>query len=193
MRCPHDERAADGTCPGLARQISATNNADFEITHDPAADILGLSASFTGTVDGESATINIDMSGSFVNRPPAALIGVGGPGLPPGSIQGGCPPIIDGNPPYTPANDPEGLRVNLLSLASDPDTVRGRSDISREHWLHSVDGGPMRALGTRQLIGPVLFPTGTQNRLVLEVSDRHGAQARTVCEFLVQEAPGGGG
>lgn len=186
------ERAADRTCPGLARQITATNNADFELVHDPRSDRFEIATTFTGTLDGESVSIRIAMDGSFVNRPPVPLIGIGGPGLPVDSIQGACPPIVGTNPPYTPANDPEGLRVRLLSLASDPDGGTGRSDITREYWLHS-DGGPFTLIGTRQLIGPVLFPNGSQNRLVLEVSDRSGARTRKICEFLVQPAPEGGG
>lgn len=188
----HDERGERGECPALARQITATNNADFELIHVPASDRFGLSTTFTGTLGEESVTVRIDMDGSYVNRPPQPLIGVGGPGLPPGSIQGGCPPIVAGNPPYTPANDPEGLRVNLLSLASDPDGSTGRSDVVGEYWLH-LSGTERRYLGGRQLVGPVLFATGSEHRLVLEVSDRHGALARTVCDFLVLEDPGGSG
>ena len=184
-----EERAADGSCPGGARRISASNNSGFGLLHDPAGDRFAISTSFTGPAGGETVTIGVEMEGSFVNRPPEAKIGVGGPGLPIASIQAACPQIIDGNPPYTPTNDPAGLRVELLSLSSDPDGNEGRSDISREHWVHSEGGGPWTVLGNEQLIGPVLFPTGSNNRLILEVGDRLGARSRKICDFLVLEAP----
>lgn len=184
-----EERAADGSCPGGARRISAANNSDFDLLHDPAGDRFAINTSFTGPLGDETVTIEIEMEGSFVNRPPEAKIGVGGPGLPVASIQAACPQIIDANPPYTPANDPAGLRVSLLSLSSDPDGSEGRSDITREHWIHSEGGGPWTVLGNEQLIGPVLFPLGSENRLLLQVSDRHGARSRKICDFLVLEAP----
>ncbi len=193
-----DRRAEDRTCPGLARQVTARNNAALTATHDPAGDHFAMSGSFRGRFRDEDVAIEIAMAGSFLNRPPAAQIGVFEPPRPkgisaaelPGDFdlpQGGCPPLRGTNPPGAVANSSEGLRLQLISLSSDPDGRGrgGRGDVARDVWSHSVDGGPFRSLGRTQIVPPVLFELHRDHVLVLTTSDHAGAAAREVCRFRV--------
>lgn len=182
----YTDRDAGGACTGAVRLITATNDRAFSLEHDPAHDRFRFRGSFVTSYRDKTFDLRIDMDGSYVNRPPDARIGVGGPGLDPDLIQGGCPPLTGINPPTAEANDPEGLRLNLLSVSTDPDGGWGRSDIEREQWAHST-GGPYEFLGEGRLIGPVLFELGLQHRLELTVSDRLGARGRDVCGFLVSD------
>lgn len=181
------ERAAGGGCTGLARQISAVNDRPLTVDHDPGRDRFRFSGSFTTTHRDRSFDVAIEMAGSYVNRPPIARIGVGGPGLDPELIQAGCPPLAGVNPPAADANDPAGLRLNLVSVSSDPDGSWGRSSIEREQWAHST-GGPFHFLGEGRVIGPVLFELDRDHRLELTVSDHLGARSRHSCQFRVADA-----
>jgi hypothetical protein len=202
------ERAADGTCPGAARQVTARNNADITAVHDPAANRFTLDGSFRGRYGGEDLAIRIAMLGTFLNRPPEALLGVfemparvADTGGFPSELdlpQGGCPPLHGVNPPGAVANAPEGLRLHLISLSSDPDGRgrRGRGDIARDVWSLSTDGGAFRSLGTSQIVGPVLFELHRDHVLALTTSDHARAADRMVCRFRVitrEEAGVGGG
>lgn len=202
------ERGAGGRCTGLARQVTAQNNADVVARHDPAADRFELSGTFRGRHGGEDLAIGISMTGRFLNRPPVATLGVFEP--PAGRTlstvwpddldlpQGGCPPLRGSNPAGAVANAPDGLRLDLISLSSDPDgrSGGGRGDLARDVWSLSTDGGPFRALGTRQIVGPVLFELHRDHVLALTSSDHAGASARALCRFRVisaAEAGVGGG
>lgn len=202
------ERGADGRCTGLARQVTARNNADVVARHDPASDRFELSGTFHGRHGGDDLAIGIAMTGRYLNRPPVAEIGVFEPlGVPTTTTvwpedlawpQGGCPALRGTNPPGAVANGPDGLRLNLISLSSDPDgrVGGGRGDLARDVWSLSSDGGPFRALGTRQMVGPVLFELHRDHVLSLTSSDHAGAQGRALCRFRVitaAEAGTGGG
>lgn len=182
----YTDREAGGGCTGSVRLITATNDRAFSLEHDPAHDRFRFRGAFVTSYHDKTFDLRIDMEGSYVNRPPEARIGVGGPDLDPDLIQGGCPPLTGINPPTAEANDPEGLRLSLLSVSTDPDGGWRRSDIEREQWAHST-GGPYEFLGEGRLIGPVLFELGLQHRLELTVSDRLGARGRDVCGFLVSD------
>jgi hypothetical protein len=204
------ERGPDRTCPGLARQVTARNNAEIVLTHDPVGDRFGMSGSFRGAHGDDEVTIRIEMNGRYLNRPPRALLGVyeptasGGTGAAePGPLtlpQGGCPPIRGLNPPGAVANRPEGLLLNLISLSSDPDgragPGRGRGDVARDVWSHASGGAAFRSLGNRQIVGPVLFELHRDHVLALTTTDHSRAASRMTCRFRVitaAEAGLGGG
>lgn len=188
-----DRREPDRTCPGRARQVTARNNAVFEATHDPVANRFAMNGTFRGRHGDDEVSIRVDMTGSFVNRPPEALLGVfetPGGSAEPGEFdlpQGGCPPIRGVNPPGAVANAPDGLRLHLISLSSDPDGAgrAGRGDISRDVWSLSTDGGRFRSLGAGQIVGPVLFELHRNHVLALTTSDHALASSRMTCRFRV--------
>jgi hypothetical protein len=179
-----DERAPDRTCPGRARRITAQNDRALTAEPDPAGNRFTFSGRFRATVDGEDLDLRITAEGGYVNRPPEARLGVGGPDLPEDLIQGGCPPLVGVNPPAAEANDPGGLAIVLQSLSADPDGRWSRAGLAREQWSHS-DGGPYRLLGEGRRIGPVVFGFGVEHRLELTVTDVVGARGRTACRFRV--------
>lgn len=189
-------RDPGGTCSGATRQITTRNNADVVVTHDPTGDRFAMTGSFRGRYEGEDLTIRISMAGAFLNRPPEALLGVfEAPGaMPTGGLptefdlpQGGCPPLRGVNPPGAVANSPQGLRLHLISLSSDPDgrVSRGRGDIARDVWSLSTDGGPFHSIGSGQIVGPVLFELHRDHVLALTTSDHSRAAARMLCRFRV--------
>ena len=178
------------SCPseaggGRAQGAVASNPAVITGVLDPIGDRFSLDASFRLTDGGDSFVVHARVSGSYRNRPPEARIGFTGPGFPDFTIQGGCPPLAGVNPPTTEPNDPEGLRIRLRSASFDPDGTWNRSDIVREEWGRSRDGGPLDYLGARREVGPLLFELGRAHRILLSVTDRSGAVARTVCQFFV--------
>ncbi len=180
------QRAADGSCTGEARVVTAENNRALTVVPDPDGNHFSFSGRFHGTVDDEDLDIRITAEGDYVNRPPKAVLGVGGPDVPEELIQGGCPPLVGVNPPAAEANDPEGLRLVLQSLSSDPDGRWRRANLAREQWSHS-DGGPFHLLGEGRRIGPVLFEFGVEHRLELTVTDLLGARGRAACRFQVAD------
>jgi hypothetical protein len=182
-----DSRQPDRTCPGLARQITAENNSELRIVHDPAADRFALDTRLAARYDGNDLTVRIAVEGDFLNRPPVPEIGVGGPSIDPDLIQGGCPPILGTNPPGAAPNDPRGLLLRLVSSSSDPDGDWRRSDIIREEWSHSAgtSGAPFELIGRGRVAGPYLFESDMEHWLMLTVWDRTGASSRDLCQFRV--------
>lgn len=176
-------------CPGRGNVgfFSATNNDMLIGRHDPARNEFHLEGRFRTSREGRDFTIRVSIAGSFVNRPPRAVIGVRGAGVSPVLGQGGCPPLKGGNPPTTEANDPEGLRVSLVSASFDPDGPWGRADLSLEQWSHARGREPFRFLGQGREIGPVLFEFGSEHRLLLAVTDQAGADSRDNCLFTVAD------
>ena len=74
----------------------------------------------------------------------------------------------------------KGIR-GLLELSLDV------VDLAAEQWARSVPGG-FSYLGTGQEIGPVLFEADREHRLLLWVTDRHGAEGRKLCHFQVVQS-----
>ncbi len=163
-------------------------------THKPTVNQFSLKGELLHREDGEDWTIKFDFSGSFINRPPVAFLGVDGAGLP-FLEQGGCPPVTwlrytYGNTvveiPVTEANDPEGLRLDTLrSVSYDPDGAWARHDILREQWYRSEDGGFYDFIGRGASVGPEVFGFEVYHELVLVTTDRHNASASNRCEFIV--------
>lgn len=183
----YGNRAADRSCSAPIRAITAENNADIDISHDPAGNEFEINASFRASYDGNDVSVAIEAQGSFLNRPPEPEIGVGGPSLDPDLIQGGCPPLVGSNPPGAAPNDPRGLLLNMVSSSADPDGLWGRSDIIREEWSHSsgTSGDPFRLIGRGRVAGPYLFDMGMEHWLMLTAWDRTGASTRALCSFRV--------
>jgi hypothetical protein len=80
-------------------------------------------ASIFPRIEGNDYNLTLEMSGTYVNRPPRARFGVMGRHLE-AFAQGGCPAVLNaGNPPepVIEANDPAGLKMSLRSLSYDPD------------------------------------------------------------------------
>jgi hypothetical protein len=180
-------RAPDRSCLTPVRQLTAQNNREIVVNHDPAANEFGLGASFRASYDGNDVGIAIRAEGRFLNRPPEPVIGVGGPSIPTDLIQGGCPEILALNPPGAAPNDPRGLLLNLVSNSTDPDGSWNRSDIVREEWSHAVgtSGSPFRLIGKGRVAGPYLFASDNEHWLMLTVWDRAGASFRDLCFFRV--------
>lgn len=182
-----ESRLPDRSCDGPARVITAENNAELRIEHDPASDRFALSTRLTARYDGNDVSVSIDVEGGFLNRPPEPEIGVGGPTIDPDLIQGGCPPILTTNPPGAPPNDPRGLLLNMVSSSSDPDGDWQRSDIIREEWSHSMGttSAKFRLIGRGRVAGPYLFESDQEHWLMLTAWDRTGASYRDLCQFRV--------
>ncbi len=182
-----ETRGSDRSCTGPARVITAENNAELRIEHDPASDRFALSTRLTASYDGNDIAVRIDVEGEFLNRPPEPEIGVGGPTIDPDLIQGGCPPVLATNPPGAAPNDPRGLLLNLASSSFDPDGDWRRSDIIREEWSHSsgAPGAKFRLIGRGRVAGPYLFESDREHWLMLTAWDRTGASYRDLCQFRV--------
>ncbi len=183
----YPERAEDGSCPGRGDVLTfeATNNAPLQGRHDPMRDEFTLEGRFRAMAAERETDVTITMTGHYVNRPPVAIIGVRGRGLPAILGQGGCPPTRGVNPPTTEANDPRGLLVTLISASDDPDGSFRRSDIRSEQWYHAPGPVPLEFLGFGREIGPVLFEFGPEHRLGLLVTDLAGAISSDGCFFKV--------
>lgn len=183
-------------CPGDGdwARITATTDRPLTGLHDPARDHFRLEGLFHATVDGESVDIRIRLDGHYENRPPHAVIGVDDPSIPEWLNQGGCPLLIGVNPPTAEANDPEGLRLTLLSASSDPDGTLFRSDLAVEQWFQwrgpdpGTPGTTSTFLGRGRRVGPVLFEFGPRHTVVLSTRDFHGAEDRTQCAFHVGDS-----
>jgi hypothetical protein len=163
-------------------------------THKPAVNQFSFKGAFRHREDGEDWTIKFDFSGTFINRPPVAFLGVEGEGLP-FLEQGGCPPVTwvrytYGNTvveiPVTEANDPDGLRLETLrSVSYDPDGTWAKHNILREQWYHSEDSGFYDFIGRGASVGPEVFEFEVYHELVLVTTDRHNVSASNRCEFIV--------
>ena len=191
----HDMRDSAGNCPGLAREVDATNDGPFRFLHEPNRDRFQFRAGFTAVYDGNRVPLRLELDGNFLNRPPTAVIATGAPGVRWQDMRPGCPVGPQGLASI-PANSPDGLVLNLRSMSSDIDDRESarfnsefsRADISTEQWGHST-GGKYAFLSEGRLIGPVLFRTGLSHALLLTVTDRTGAKARDLCRFEVVAAP----
>jgi hypothetical protein len=183
----YTNRAPDRSCLTPVRQLTAQNDREIVVTHDPEANAFGLNAAFRASYDGNDVGVGITAEGGFLNRPPEPLIGVGGPSIPIDLIQGGCPEILPLNPPGAAPNDPRGLVLNLVSNTTDPDGSWNRSDIVREEWSHSAgrSASPFRLIGEGRVAGPYLFASDQEHWLMLTAWDRTGASYRDVCFFRV--------
>ncbi|MEZ5332538.1 MAG: hypothetical protein R2991_10905 [Thermoanaerobaculia bacterium] len=183
-------------CPGSGDWARVTASTDRPVTglHDPWRDHFSLEGLFHATVEGEGVDIHLRLDGHYSNRPPHAVIGIDDPAVPEWLNQGGCPLLTGINPPTAEANDPEGLRVTLLSASSDPDGTLYRSDLAIEQWFHwrgpdpGTPGTTSTFLGRGRRIGPVLFEFGPRHTVVLSTRDFHGAEDRTQCAFQVGDS-----
>jgi len=188
----YDSRAAEGACPGTGRIFRAEGTSDRQVTgvHNPGRNEFRLQGTFHTTYEGDGLDMTLDLLGSYVNRPPLALIGVEGPGY--DLAQGGCPPLVGTNPPTAEANSPDGLRLTLISNAYDRDGSI-RTDLATEGWSHwlgvpSDPASPYRFLGHGRVVGPVLFGfSATEHFLRLDVTDRYRVGGRSGCRFRVAD------
>ena len=184
-----------GECTGEARRIDAKTPVAVLATHDPDDDLFSLQASFLADEQGQQYTVTVDVAGSYLNRPPVAVLTVLDDDVDVG--PDGCPATrADAKPPIVLANAGNTLELNLRSESHDPDGIwipdvvpkAKRVDLSFEQWARSEAGG-FSFLGEGRELGPVSFAAGQQHQLLLWVTDRRGAEARKVCEFEV--IPGG--
>ncbi len=191
-------RKPSGDCGGSARGLRAKNSVPFSITHDPEADSVALTGSFSAEHEGQTVIVHLDLEGEYVNRPPVAEIAYAiaeEPTL-------GCPPS------KAIANTPDGLLVSLSSRSSDPDGnvawnsegqpdpgnpkfLWPRADIRAETWLRS-NGPEIVFLGQEHSLEPQLFAAEQDHWVALEVQDRSGARHRKICSFSVAELQGVG-
>ena len=184
------EREAEG-CVGKARDLSFKSSGNVVVEHNPADDVFALAAVFEATYEGNTFTVDVDTQGSFLNRPPIVEIAHAAPGL--DGVVKGCPGVEKGKPPIALANGPEGLTVSFLSGSHDPDhnwppeqkPKQPRVDVAFEDWSRTRSGR-FRYLGSGPEIGPLLFETGLEHEVLLQVRDRTGAEARQLCHFQVQ-------
>ena len=176
-----------GECPGTSTNLAAMNNSIFRGLLDPGANLVRLGGMFTTRVEGNDYSLTLEMTGTYVNRPPRARFGVTGRNLE-AFAQGGCPAVLNaGNPPESviEANDPAGLKMFLRSLSYDPDGAWTRADVEVDKWFYARGSAPFDFLAEGREHGPMIFGFGPQHRLVLETSDRLGAATTSNCSFRV--------
>jgi len=187
------ERGADGRCRGEARLLDSETPEPLRVLHDPEADRFALSATTVQQVGDLSVTVDLEVDGHFLNRPPEAVLRASGEGVE--TNEDGCPVTAKGDPPLALANTPQGLEVRLRSESHDPDgrwpesidrPKLFRVDLRHEQWWRSAAEG-MLLVGTGPDVGPLLFETGREHVLLLRVIDRRGAEDRRVCHFQVVE------
>lgn len=187
----YGQRLSGGTCGGDTSLFDATNNAGFTGTHNPAGNFFRLQGSFSAVIDGRSVPVVFSLTGSYRNRPPLARIGVVGLGI--DLSQGGCPPLTGANPPLTEANDPAGLKVELRSVSTDPESTATVSDVAVATWegwsgtAPESPGSTHRFFGRGQRVGPVTFGFGTAHVLALKTFDHTGAASAAQCGFTVAD------
>lgn len=180
-------RDSYGDCGGGVSSLTLTNNAPLTGVLDPASNRLTLAGSFTATIEGHSYSVQLDVKGEYLNRPPRAVFGAEGAGLA-AYAQGGCPAVPRwGNPPepVVEANDPAGLKMYLRSFSYDPDGAWRGADLRFEQWFHGRDAEPLKFMGEGRRLGPALFEFGRVHHLKLETTDRAGASDSSPCDFRV--------
>ncbi|HEX4953382.1 MAG TPA: hypothetical protein VF017_08320 [Thermoanaerobaculia bacterium] len=187
-----ERRAESGGCPGAGRILSFRGSSDRAITgrHDPAGNRFEVEGRFEVTIDEEEYHGRLTLDGTYLNRPPQAVIGSIAPPLFDLS-QGGCPPLTGRNPDGVDSNNPEGLRMVLQSVSHDPDGDFPRADLAREQWAHYTGNpadpaAPYELLGRGRRVGPILFEHGRSHTVILGVSDRQDARAEARCTFFVR-------
>lgn len=184
------QRSAENRCRGEQRWLEGSPGQAVRAVHDPENDRFAIEATFDTEYHGHEVSIEIELDGTYLNRPPVAVLEARGEGVP--LTEAGCPGTDKGDPPVAVANDPAGLRVLLHSDSWDPDgtwpsTVsakRPRVDLAFEQWARREDGR-WRFLGEGREVGPVVFSTGEEHELLLWITDRQGAEARALCRFQV--------
>ena len=192
------ERSAEDVCGGAVRVFDIETGQAARAVHDPAGDHFRFDVELEVELgEGTAVTLTLEAVGGYLDRPPVAVLETASAEEPSAEYTEGCPDTLKGKPPIALANGPEGLRLHLRSASYDLDGFavqeldlkRSRHDIRQERWLHS-DGGRFRYLRDGRTMGPVLFATGREHRLLLMVIDRQGSQDRHFCHFQVEE-PGG--
>jgi hypothetical protein len=178
-------RAPDGACLEPTLELAAANNAELLMTHDPVANRFGLSTTFHATLAGAGYDLSLDLSGSFANRPPQAVLGI----LTPQNPQGGCPAFWRWNGQLwervAEANDPGGLKGTLHSSSHDPDGGWAHGDVTLETWHVTKNSDPRGRLGRGTSLGPLTFPWGPTYQVELLASDHAGATSAAACTFRV--------
>ncbi len=181
-------QAEDGSCSGQNLGLEALNTAPIAGTHDPAGNRFSLGGAFAATVEGGGYTIAVALEGVYVNRPPAARLGL----VLPGFEQGGCPAVWYGGNPAEwriEANHPQGLKAPLRSSSNDPDTALApRADLAHEVWTHRQDSGAETFLGSGAELGDRTFVYGPSHQLRLLAADRLGGMAIDECIFRVVDS-----
>lgn len=181
----YKSRSAEGQCENPQLSLEIINDSSVVFLHRPWANTFTLAASsFATTIDGDAYTVTLTLNGRFLNRPPAARVGL----VQPGWEQGGCPAWLEsGNPPrwLVEANDPSGLKVLLRSFSTDPDGAHSRTDVSGDLWLYATGGDPLEVLTVGPEPGFRTFTFGPEHHLALLSSDRNGALDEDHCRFEV--------
>ncbi len=182
-----EERLADGSCADPTLTWAGVNDSETLLLHDPVAGVFGLAGTFHTTIEGEAGTLTLQLSGLFVNRPPAAALALRRTGEP--YPQSGCPAFWRWNgqlwEQVAEANDPAGLKGDARSYSSDPDGGWPEGDVATEDWFLTSGSGARAFLTAGRDSGPLAFGFGPTHRLELLAGDHLGAVGSTACSFRV--------
>ena len=183
-----ENRDKDGSCDAPTLELDAQNNAPVLLTHYPLLNQFAFTGHFTTTISGDSYSLDLNLAGSYSNRPPVATVALLTPGVP----QGGCPARQRWNGQQwewvADANDRRGWVGEPYSYSFDRDGTSGRSDIYNELWYRSRDSGPRALIGQGVHLPAEVFEWGPRHTLELLAVDYAGASSAEACQFRVIDA-----
>lgn len=184
-----EQRSPDGACGDPTLHFDGSNVSLLRLVHEPAADRVGLDATFDSVAYGETYTITFRATGTFDNRPPLASLQFETAAAPQGL---GCPAVYQPNQGFVAeANHPTGLRATLRASSGDPDGPPGAgsgADLLSQRWLRARDTGPRALIGTGYRTEPLTFEWGPTHFVDLVQMDRAGAVDAVQCAFRVVDS-----
>jgi hypothetical protein len=180
-----EERDKDGACGLTTLTLASENNAPVLLTHEPLRNRFAFTGRFLTPIEGETYALDLNLTGSYANRPPESHVSL----LSKEFTQGSCPARQVWNGQQwewvANANDPRGWVGEPFSYSFDRDGPGGRADIHNDLWYRSRGAGARVLIGDGVHLPEQVFEWGPRHTLELLTVDFAGASSVSTCQFRV--------